>query len=193
LKVRIGPVPRATEGDLLMWPGTGAELFTEQISVEKASLRFSEATLFRNSAPVTSAGINFRLTKASPHTYGGTFEPSASAPVDLGGYENGAVMRVRFPGDLSLHRHMTVDICLVLKEPTLAVDFTAEFSDGETPEECLRAIAKSIVVNAGLIGERVYAGVARDQERGGYDLYVTKPYLVNGMFNIHFAPGRSPR
>ena len=187
LKVRIGPVAQVTSGETLMWPGTATDLYVETIEVGDTSLHFSEASLFRNGAPVSAAGIDFKLTQASPDTYGGYFEESVSVPVDLGGHENGSVMRARFPGSLSFPKHSTVDICLVLKEPTLAVDFTAAISGRATAEEALRAIAKSIVTNAGLIGEKVFANVVRDPDTGDYDLYVTKPYLSNGMFTVHFG------
>jgi len=187
LKVRIGPVAKETEGDLLMWPGTGADLHTERLDFGKTRLHFSETALFRNGAPVTTAGVKFKLTKASPDTYAGYFEKSANSRVELGGHESGSVMRVRFPKNLSFSKQKIVDICLVLKEPTLAIDFTATISgstDGE--EECLRAIAKGITVNADLVGEKVFANVTRDRETGELELYVTKPYLVNGMATLRF-------
>ena len=187
LKVRIGPVARETEGDVLLWPGTGADLHTESVSFGETSLLFSETALFRNEAPGITAGAIFRLTEVSPNAYAGHLENSATSRVDLGGYENGSVMRVRFPENLSFSREPTVDICLVLKEPTLAIDFTAAISgrvhDGE---ECLRVIAKGITVNASLIGEKVFADVARNQETGEIELYVTKPYLEKGMCTVHF-------
>lgn len=188
LKVRIDPVARETEGDLLMWPGVGTELHTERLGFGETDLRFSEVALFRNGAPVASAGITFKLTKASPNTFGGSFERSATSRVDLGGWETGGVMLVRFPERLALSEQATVDICLVLKEPTLTIDLTAAVSGrADDGEECLRAIAKSIGVNAGLVGERVFADVARNQKTGELELYATKPYLENGMFTVHFS------
>lgn len=187
LRVRIDPVARVTEGDLLMWPGVGLNLHTEEVSSRETNLLLSEMAIFRNGAPVASAGIKFKLTKASPNTYGGHFEKSATASVDLEGLENGNVMRARFPEKFSIPRGTTVDICLVLKEPTLAIDFTAEISGRTTDcEECLRAVAKSININALLIGEKVFADVARNSKTGELELYVTKPYLENGMFTVHF-------
>jgi hypothetical protein len=187
LKVRIGPVAKETEGDLLMWPGIGADLHTEQINFGKASLRFSETAVFRNGAPVASAGIKFRLTAASPHTYAGYFEKCAVSPVELGGLESGAVMRVRFPKQLSLPKQATVDVCVVLKEPTLAVDFSAAISGSVIDdEECLHVIAKSIALNASLVGEKVFADVARNERTRELELYVTKPYLENGMVTVRF-------
>jgi hypothetical protein len=186
LKVKIGPVARVKDGDLLMWPGLGADLHTEEIQFGETRLRFSETAIFRNGAPVASGGISFKLTKASPHTYGGYFEKSAASRVDLGGLERGGVMRVRFPKDVSLAKHKSVDVCLVLKEPTLAVDFTAAV-EGGSDEERLRAIAKSMALNASLVGEKVFADVVRHRESGELELYVTKPYLENGMATVHFG------
>jgi hypothetical protein len=189
LKVRIGPVARVTAGDLLMWPGVGADLHTEQVDYRGTTLQFSETAIFRNGAPVASAGIDFKLTDASPNTYAGYVEQSAASRVELGGLESGPVMRVRFPKGSSLSAHRTVDLCLVLKEPTLAVDFSAEMSAGGRDDEgCLRAIAKTIAVSAGLVGERVFADVARNQQAGELELYVTKPYLVDGMVTLRFGP-----
>ena len=42
------------------------------------------------------------------------------------------------------------------------------------------------MLHAGLVGERVFADVTRDTKSGGLELYVTKPYLTNGMINLHF-------
>lgn len=195
LKVRIGPVARATEGDLLMWPGTGADLHTESINFGGTSLRFSETAVFRNGAPVASAGINFKLTKASPNTYAGYFERTvAGSHVRLGGLENGSVMRASFPKDISFRKQKTVDICLVLKEPTLAIDFSAAISGrGDDAEETLRLIAQSIIANASLVGEKVFADVSRSEKTGELELYVTRPYLENGMFTVRFGPGSSRR
>ena len=188
LKVRIGPVAQVTEGDLLMWPGTGADLHTETLSLGRTSLRFSETAVFRNGAPVAYAGINFKLTKASPNTYAGSFEKAiANSRVRLGGLEKGSVMRARFPKNLSFSKQATVDICLVLKEPTLAIDFSAAISGGgEDVEETLRVIAESIIANANLVGEKVFADIARSEKTEELELYVTKPYLVNGMFTVRF-------
>lgn len=186
LKVRIGPVARTTTGDLLMWPGPVVDLHMDEVSVGRTKLRFSDAAIFRNAAPVTSAGVNFRLTKASPNAYRAVIEKSgASRGAELGGHEGGAAMRISFPHDFRKHRQ--VDICCVLKEPTLAIDFTADISGpADNEAECLRAIAKAIVVHAALVGERVFADVTRDAKTGGFELYVTKPYLTNGMVNLHF-------
>jgi len=191
LKVRIGPVARVTQGDLLMWPGTGADLHTETISFGRTSLRFSETAVFRNGAPVASAKINFKLTKASPNTYAASFEKAvAGSRVRLGGLEQGSALRARFPKDLSFKRQATVDICLVLKEPTLAIDFSADISgSGGDAEETLRVIAESIIANANLVGEKVFADVARSEQTGELELYVTKPYLENGMFIVRFNSG----
>jgi len=186
LKVRIGPVARATAGDLLMWPGPVVDLHMEEVSLGRTGLRFSDAAIFRNAAPVTSAGINFSLTRASPDTYSAIIEKSAvSSAVDLGGHEGGPAMRISFPQ--GFRRRRQVDICCVLKEPTLAIDFTADISGpGDNEEECLRTIAKAIMMHAGLVGEHVFSDVTHDQKTGGFELYVTKPYLTNGMVNLNF-------
>lgn len=188
MKVRIGPVAKEMEGDLLAWVGVGVDLHTEELSFGEAAMQFSESSIFRNGTPVASAGIKFKLTKASPHTYAGHFEKLPSTRVELGGQETGAVMRVPFPKTLSLSKHAKVDVCVVLKEPTLAIDFAAELPRGASDaEQAIRAIAKSIVVNAGLVGEHVFADVARNHKTGELELYVTKPYLSNGMVTIHLA------
>lgn len=187
LKVRIGPVAKAKEGNIRMWPGTGLNLYTERISVGDSSLVFSEAAIFRNAAPETCKNINFKLTQASPNTYSGCLDNSGLSSVDLDGYENSSIMRVSFPENLSIPDGATVDVCIVLKEPTLAIDFTAELSAyRNNSEECLRAIAKSIIVNTSLVGEKVFANVERNQKTGELDLYITKPYLSEGMVNINF-------
>ncbi|MEU6987866.1 hypothetical protein ABZ946_31300 [Streptomyces sp. NPDC046324] len=53
-------------------------------------------------------------------------------------------------------------------------------------EGCVGVIAKSIMTNAAFLGEKVFAGVARNEDTGDFELYVTKPYLENGMFVVHF-------
>lgn len=190
LKVRIGPVASVTEGDLLMWPGIGSDLHTERISHGRTSLLLEETAIFRNGAPTTSANVNFKLTKASRNTYGGALAKSSN--VELNGHENGTALRIAFPKDLRLPPRPIVDICLVLKEPTLAIDFTAAITgDAKNNEEIVRAIAKTITVNASLVGEKVVTDVVRNRRTGEVELYVTKPYLDNGMFTVHFRSGRS--
>jgi hypothetical protein len=185
LQVRVGPVGEESEGDLLIWPGVGLDLYTEKLTFGESALRFSEASVFRNGAPTASAGVTFRLTKASSNAYKGYFEQAAGARVELAGHESGgAAMRVSFPKGISFSRGSTVDICVVLKEPTVAIDFTAEISGAE--EDVIRAIAKAISVNASLIGETVFADVVPNEQTGGLDLYVAKPYLQNGMVTVHF-------
>lgn len=191
LEVRIGPVAKAQTGDILMWPGLGVELYTDRLEYKNAALDFTETAIFRNQAPVAAAGIDFKLTQASPNTYGGRLEPTARAQVELGGHERSPVMRAMFPKDAGLTKLDSVDVCIVLKEPTLAIDFTARLT-GQDDEERLRAIAKSIMVNAALVGEKVLADVAVDRSTGGLELYVTKPYLQNGMFTVHFGPTVAP-
>ena len=190
LKVRVGPVAAASEGEVLMWPGTGLELFTERIAMRDTDIALSETTIFRNGAPVSTGGATFKLTEASPNTYAGSFEPTATSAVELGGHERGAVMKVALPSEFSLERSRYVDICVVLKEPTLAIDFSAELSGRLDPEAGLRAIAKAIVVNAGLAGERVHADVTQRDDTGELELYVTKPYLTNGMVSLRFSSRR---
>jgi hypothetical protein len=188
LKVRIGPVAEETGGEVLVWPGIGAELHTEDIHMGATRLEFSEAAIFRNGAPVASAGVAFKLTEVSPNTYKGKLEPSAASQVRLGGHEKDAVMRVHFPEELRLSQQSSVDICLVLKEPTLAIDITATISGHDNDEDALRAIAKGISTNAELVGEQVHADVARNADDGGLELYVTKPHLLDGMLVVHFNP-----
>jgi hypothetical protein len=43
-----------------------------------------------------------------------------------------------------------------------------------------------MTVNASLLGEKVFSDVVRNQETGELELYVTKPYLENGMATVHF-------
>jgi hypothetical protein len=42
-------------------------------------------------------------------------------------------------------------------------------------------------VHTALAGERVVADVSRDERTGGLDLFITKPYLSNGMATIHLS------
>jgi hypothetical protein len=95
-------------------------------------------------------------------------------------------MRARFPKDFTIDEGTTVDICLVLKEPTLAIDLTAAVSGHENAEAALDAVALSISQHAQLVGEEVYADAVRDQETGELQLYVTKPNLLSGMLVVHF-------
>lgn len=186
LRVKIGPVAKETSGDLLMWPGTAAFLQTKTMSYGRARLVFSKTKLFRNGAPVTSAGIDFRLTKTSPNTYAGYFEESPGSRVELGGLERGPVIRVSFPNDLECPKGTTVDVDFLLKEPTLAIEYSAEITGDSDAEECLRSIAKGIVENARFIGEKVYADVTRNRKTGELELYVTKPYLESGKGSVRF-------
>lgn len=186
LKVRIDPVAKKKEGDVMMWPGAGSYFFNERIGSHGTALRFSETAIFRNGAPISCAGVNFKLTKASSNTYGGDLEKAAPPSASLGGHEQGFVLCVRVPQNLRLPKGSTVDICLILKEhPTLAIDFTAHI-EGESLEDCLRAIAKSIVINGSHIGERVFADVVKNTETEQFELCVTKPYLEKGLFTVHF-------
>jgi len=186
LKVRIGPVAAPTEGDILAWVGIGADLYIEELTHSAARLAFSETALFRNGTPVASAGVNFKLTAASPNTYAGRVANCSDPRVQLGGQETGSVIRLCLPKAFAPSKHAKVDICVVLKEPTVAIDFAAEISSSDD-ESCLRAIAKSITVNANLMGEKLFADVARNDQTGDLDLYVTKPYLSNGMVTLRFG------
>lgn len=191
LKVLIGPVPVAKEGNIRMWPGVGGRITTEVVCDGDTSLSFSEATVFRNGAPETSKEIGFKLTEASPNTYGGAFQAYGVSPgvsqINLGGYESSPVIKVSFPETFSVPSGAIVDACIVLKEPTFAIDIAGEIEYGEkNMEQCLRAIAKGIVTNANFVGEPVYADVARNQQTGELELYITKPYLSEAMINIQF-------
>ncbi len=166
----------------MMWPGAGSNFFNDRIG----SLRFSETAIFRNGAPIACAGVNFKLTRASPNTYGGNLEKAAPRSASLGGYEKGFVLCVRIPENLRLPKGSSVDICLILKEhPTVAIDFTAHV-EGESVEHCLEAIARSIVINGSHIGERIFADVVKNSETREFELCVTKPYLETGLLTIHF-------
>ncbi len=187
LKVKVGPVAEATHGDILMWPGTGLDLHTESLQFASTKLSFTEVAVFRNGAPVASAGVDFKLTKASTNTFGGRYEASATSyGVELGGVEEGGAMRVRLPKNSGISRFKSVDVCIVLKEPTLALDFSAAISANDD-ERCLRAVAKTINVNAALIGERVFSDVRVDADSGALELFVSKPYLERGMTVLHFG------
>jgi hypothetical protein len=189
LKVRIGPVARETEGFIRMWPGAGVEIFTETVELQDTRLDFTEAAIFRNTAVETSPDVKFKLTKASPNTFAGSFEKSGQGRVQLDGHERGSVMRVGIPHDFAVDKHSTVDVCIVLKEPTIALDFTARISaqtNKRDNEECLRAIAKSINVNAQLVGEKIVAAARRSPQTKELELFVTKPYLSEGMLVLNF-------
>jgi hypothetical protein len=186
LKVRIDPVAKRKEGDVMMWPGAGSYFFNERIGSNGTALRFSETAIFRNGAPIACAGVNFKLTKASPNTYGADLETSAPPNASLGGHEKGFVLCARFPAKLRIAKGSTVDICLVLKEhPTLAIDFTADIVGGSV-EHCLRAIAKAIVINGSHVGEKIFADVVKNRRTREFELCVTKPYLERGMLTVHF-------
>jgi hypothetical protein len=183
LRVRIGPVARRQVGEILMWPGTAAELFTEQIRFRGSALGFHETTVFRNSAPVASSGVDFTLTEESPNTYAGELTEGARH-ADLGGHEGGAALTISVP-ERTLASATAVDVCVVLKEPTLAIDLSADLS-GDDPEEHLRVIAKSIRSAAALMGEHVFVDVAPGRDKGAFDLLLTKAYLINGMATLRF-------
>jgi len=186
LKVKIGPVAKRTHGEILMWPGIGLDLHTEVARLNSTELSFSEVAVFRNGAPQAAARVDFELTKASANTFAGSYEASgAKRGVELGGFEGGA-MRVSIPRKSKLSSFAAVDVCIVLKEPTLAVDFSAAIK-AASDEECLRAVAKAITVNAALVGERVFADVTADAKSGALTLFVSKPYLERGMVTLRFS------
>lgn len=186
LKVRIGPIAQVRVGDVLMWAGTAARLHTTSMSFRNASLNFSETKLFRGGSPGTTAGVKFKLTKVSPGAYAGDFEKAPGNRVELGGFEQGPVIRVSFPADLRFPKGMTVDVDFLLKEPTLSIEFSAEFSSDADGEEGLRVIAKGITESARFIGEKVFADVVKNEKTGELMLFVTKPYLESGKGSVRF-------
>lgn len=186
LKARIDPVPRESEGEILMWVGAGSNFYNETIGNRFAQLKFTETAIFRNGTPVASADVGFRLTEASKHAFGGEVIAGVDNLVNLHGHERENLIRVKIPSDLKISSHSEVDICLILKEhPTIAIDFTANI-ECETLEGCLKAIAKSIVINGNHIGEKIFADVFYNDSSAEYEIYVTKPYLENGLMTIHF-------
>jgi hypothetical protein len=98
----------------------------------------------------------------------------------------------QFPRDFRITGNRMVDICLILKEhPTLAIDFTASIQGEGNVGDLLKAIAKTIVINGGLVGERVFADVVTDDDV--VSLYVTRPYMETGLLTIHFAAPQAAR
>ena len=170
-----------------MWTGIGLDIYSERMSVLTAAVDFSEVAIFRNSTVVASSKVEFRLTEASPNTFGGSFEKIEHRRIEAGGLEHGAAMRICFPKRTEFPMNK-VTVCSVLKEPTLAIDFEADISEclGDV-EACINAIAKAINVHGNLIGERVIASVNHDVGSDVYELYVTKPYLENGLLIVNFA------
>lgn len=186
LIARIDPVARPSEGDVVVWVGVGSNFYNESVSFGTATLRFTETAIFRNGTPVVSGGVKFRLTHASDSAYGGTLEKSGDSRAFLGGHERGFALRAQFPTDLRVSEGTNVDICLILKEhPTLAIDFTATIEGTRHPADIVRAIAKTIVINGGLVGEKVFADVVADDDV--LSLYVTRPYMETGLLTVHFA------
>ena len=57
-------------------------------------------------------------------------------------------MRAQFPKGFKIDDGTTVDICMVLNEPTLAIDLTATLSGHEIVDSALDAIALSIAEHA---------------------------------------------
>lgn len=194
IRARIDPVARPSEGDILAWPGVGTEIFSDALDVRDMSLDFAEVAIFQNAADQTRAPVQFRLTEASPDTYGGEQVKGSPQRAELRGLERGSVVRVTFPKDFYREEFRAVDICLVLKEPTTTLDFTAAVDGNPSdPRAVLDAIASAIVTNFGHIGVTVAAAVAQDEETGDYELHVTKPYLERSMLTVHFStePARS--
>jgi hypothetical protein len=193
LKVRIDPVPKRSEGEILVWIGSGSNFYNEKIGSGQSQLRFSETAIFRNGTPVTAAGVNFKLTEASQYAFGGEIVLGAANEAKLSGHEFENVIRVKFPADFKIINGSQVDVCLILKEhPTLAIDFTAEIEDTSL-EACLEAIAKTVMVNGNHIGERIFADVVKNSSTNELELYITKPYLENGLMTVHFAMGKEKR
>jgi len=186
LKVRIDPVPRISEGAILAWPGAGSNFYNEPIGSGRGHLNFTETAIFRNGAPVAAASVNFKLTEASKYAFGGEMVEGASNEANLFGHERGKMLRVKFPADFAIPPHSKVDVCLILKEhPTLAIDFTADI-ECDCLEACLRAIAKTVVINGNHIGENIFADVVKNNSTNEYDLFITRPYLSNGLMTVHF-------
>lgn len=183
IKARIGPVARKTIGDILMWPGVGLDLHTETMQLGRTRLDFSEVAIFRNGAPQANAGVEFELTEASPNTFAGEFDGNGRGQGGSLAFEGGA-MTVGLPEGFSPCRYKSVDICIVLKEPTVAIDFTASLQ-GSDDEECLQILAHTISAHAAMAGERVVANAGRS-DRGGWELIVAKPYMSRSMMTLHF-------
>jgi IPT/TIG domain len=194
VRARIDPVARASAGDILAWPGVGTEIFTDILDVKGVSLDFAEVAIFQNAADQTRAPVPFRLTEASPDTYGSEQVKSPRHRAELRGLERGSVARATFPKTFLREEFRSVDICLVLKEPTTTLDFTAALARGSSDARgVLDAIASAIVTNFGHIGVTVAAAVAENEETGDYELFVSKPYLERSMLTVHFSaePARS--
>jgi len=193
LKVRIDPVPKKSEGEILAWIGAGSDFYNERIGSGRGQLRFSETAIFRNGTPVSAAGVNFKLTEASKYAFGGEVVLGAANEAKLSGHELENVIRVKFPADFRIPRGSEVDVCLILKEhPTIAIDFTAAIEDASL-EACLEAIAKTVMVNGNHIGERLFADVVKNNSTNEIELYITKPYLENGLMTVHFSMGKEKR
>lgn len=187
LKARIDPVPRRSEGAVLVWVGSGANFYNESIGAGRSQLSFTETAIFRNNTPVAQAPVNFKLTEESKYAFGGDVIDGALEVANLAGHERGKALRVRFPAHFEIPRGSTVDICLILKEhPTIAVDFTAKV-ESQSLEETLRAIAKSVVVNGNHIGAPIFADVVGNESTNEFELYVTRPYLENALMTVHFG------
>jgi len=190
LIAKIDPVARISEGDVAVWVGVGSNFYNETVGYGNIGLRFSETAIFRNGTPVVLGHVTFQLTEASDNAYGATLEKSGDRRASLGGHERGFALRAQFAKDLRIDHSATLDVCLILKEhPTLAIDFTAAIEGEGEIGEVLRAIAKTIVVNGSLVGERVFADVVAD--RDALSLYVTRPYMETGLLTVHFGAPHS--
>ncbi len=195
LRMRIGPVAMRSAGDVLLWVGAAATLHKGLARAGNVNLRFSHSHLFRNrsACPVAEAGVEFELIKASPGTYAGGFVRAPRSSCYLDGLEYGPVIQASFPRDLKCPNGATVDVEFLLKEPTLAIEFSAAIlGKGKGKRvvsgvDCLRIIARAITENARYIGERVSACVAENAKTGELDLLVTKPYLESGAGSIRIA------
>lgn len=186
IKVRIGPVAKKSTGDVLMWPGTAFDVHMTDLSFRSTTLEFTRTKLFRNGSPVTSAGVEFELTEVSPNTYTGYFQEKLLPGADLGGLERVGAVRIVFPRDLKVEEGTVVDVVVMLKEPTLAIGFSAEVSGKQTAEDVLQLIAKSLSADAMSIGESISTDVVRNDKTGEWELYVSKPLLEAGIGTVRF-------
>ena len=188
IRDRVDPVARAAEVEILAWAGVGAEVFTDEWTARDVALDFAEIAIFQNSADQTMAPVTFKLTEASSDIYGGVQKKDMKHRSELRGFERGAVTKATFPKNFFSKEFKSVDICLVLKEPTTTLDFTADISEAPSnSKNVLDAIASAIVMNFRHIGVNVAAAVAEDEKTGDFELLVTKPYLERSMLTVHFS------
>lgn len=188
VRARIDPVARVSEGNVLAWPGVGSEFFSDPLNVKDTRFDFVEVAIFQNSADQAEAPGSFKLTEASSDTYGGQQIKDAKHIPELRGAEKGSVTKASFQKGFFREELKSVDVCLVLKEPTTTLDFTASIDGRHASEkDVLDTVATAIVTNFRHIGVNVSACVVENEETGGYDLLVTKPYMERSMFTVHFS------